>query len=121
MDDRFNYVIDTYLWSAASALAGMSTFSVPPYLTLGLALIQQPWFDQHSVLDSPSLVCPFPLSGTGPSVDGADGIASQMYEKLGTQWASSLLGFLALVMAPIPMVLYVYGPKLRARSRYSPS
>ena len=47
--------------------------------------------------------------------------AGQMYEKLGTQWASSLLGFLALLMAPIPMVLYRYGPALRLRSKYSPN
>jgi hypothetical protein len=31
-DDRFNYVIDTYLWSAASALAAMSTS--PPLLLI---------------------------------------------------------------------------------------
>jgi hypothetical protein len=31
-DDRFNYVIDTYLWSAASALAAMSTS--PPLLPI---------------------------------------------------------------------------------------
>ncbi|WWC63519.1 uncharacterized protein I303_106122 [Kwoniella dejecticola CBS 10117] len=80
----FNYIIDVYLWSAASALAG--------------ATIVRSLFGAA-----------FPL------------FASQMYEKLGTQWASSLLGFLALVMAPIPIVLMIYGPKLRARSKFSPN
>jgi MFS transporter, DHA1 family, multidrug resistance protein len=42
----------------------------------------------------------------------------QMYEKLGVKWATSVLGFLSIAMAPIPWVFYYYGPKLRARSSY---
>ncbi|ORY35819.1 major facilitator superfamily domain-containing protein [Naematelia encephala] len=80
----FNYVIDTYLWSAASALSAMTV--VRSAFGAG-----------------------FPL------------FATQMYEKLGTQWASSLLGFLALLMAPIPMLIMKYGPTLRARSKFSPN
>lgn len=79
----FNYIIDTYLWAAASALAA--------------ATVVRSAFGAG-----------FPL------------FAGQMYEQLGTQWASSLLGFLALVMAPVPMVLMKYGPKLRARSKFAP-
>lgn len=44
-------------------------------------------------------------------------IARQLYARLGTKWGSSLLGFLALAMTPIPFLLYHYGPRLRARSR----
>ncbi|KAI6136506.1 MFS general substrate transporter [Pisolithus sp. B1] len=47
--------------------------------------------------------------------------ANQMYDKLGAQWASSLLGFVALAMAPIPFVLSRYGPALRVRSKYAPT
>ncbi|RXK34739.1 hypothetical protein M231_08000 [Tremella mesenterica] len=79
-----NYIIDVYLWAAASALAG--------------ATVTRSLFGAA-----------FPL------------FAVQMYQKLGTQWASSLLGFLALLMAPIPMILMRYGPALRKRSRYSPN
>ncbi|EMC96617.1 hypothetical protein BAUCODRAFT_69506 [Baudoinia panamericana UAMH 10762] len=43
--------------------------------------------------------------------------AVQMYEGLGTGWATSLLGFVSLALAPIPFAFYVYGPKLRAMSR----
>ncbi|KZL78362.1 multidrug resistance protein [Colletotrichum incanum] len=39
--------------------------------------------------------------------------ATAMYEKLGVSWASSLLGFLAIVFIPIPFVLYKVGPNLR--------
>lgn len=40
----------------------------------------------------------------------------QMFEHLGIGWASSLLGFIAATLFPIPFVLFKYGPKLRARS-----
>ncbi|KAJ5591497.1 uncharacterized protein N7459_001866 [Penicillium hispanicum] len=43
---------------------------------------------------------------------------TQMYEALGVGWATSLLGFLALAMAPIPWLFYYFGPRLRARSAY---
>jgi MFS transporter, DHA1 family, multidrug resistance protein len=42
----------------------------------------------------------------------------QMYRRLGIGWATSLLGFCTLAMAPIPWVFYRWGPKLRARSSY---
>ncbi|KAI1858061.1 uncharacterized protein JN550_012883 [Neoarthrinium moseri] len=44
--------------------------------------------------------------------------AAQMYVRLGTPWASSLLGFIALAMAPVPWALYTYGPWLRSKSKY---
>ena len=42
----------------------------------------------------------------------------QMYQRLGVHWATSLLGFCTVAMAPIPWVFYRWGPKLRARSGY---
>jgi hypothetical protein len=44
----------------------------------------------------------------------------QMYEGMGAAWATSLLGFICLVLMPIPWVFYVIGPRLRARSKYVP-
>jgi MFS transporter, DHA1 family, multidrug resistance protein len=43
---------------------------------------------------------------------------TQMYEKLGVAGATSLLGGIAVCMAPIPWVFWYYGPRLRTRSRY---
>ncbi|KAJ5307496.1 Polyamine transporter 4 [Penicillium atrosanguineum] len=43
---------------------------------------------------------------------------TQMYEGLGVGWATSVLGFTALIMAPIPWLFYWVGPRLRARSAY---
>ncbi|KAK2593450.1 hypothetical protein QQS21_008823 [Conoideocrella luteorostrata] len=42
----------------------------------------------------------------------------QMYDKLGIDWACSLLGFVSLVLLPIPWVLFKFGPKIRAKSKY---
>ncbi len=42
----------------------------------------------------------------------------QMYEKLNYHWATTLLALLTLVMAPFPYVFFVYGKRLRAKSRY---
>jgi hypothetical protein len=42
----------------------------------------------------------------------------EMYEKIGPAWATSLLGFLAVVMAPLPFVFYHLGPWIRARSSF---
>ncbi|KIW43083.1 uncharacterized protein PV06_04228 [Exophiala oligosperma] len=75
----FNYLIDTYLMFAASAIAANS--------------LLRSFFGAG-----------FPL------------FADQMFDNLGIQWAGTLLGCLAAVMIPIPVVFYFYGPKIRALS-----
>ncbi|PYH94452.1 bicyclomycin resistance protein [Aspergillus ellipticus CBS 707.79] len=44
-------------------------------------------------------------------------VSRQMFHNLGVQWAGTLLGCLATVMIPIPLLFRTYGPRLRARSR----
>ncbi|KAJ6574990.1 major facilitator superfamily domain-containing protein [Mycena capillaripes] len=80
----FNYIIDTYLQMAASALAGNTVV--------------------RSIFGAV-----FPL------------FATQMYNALGARWASSLLGFVALAMVPIPIILKRFGPTLRGKSKYAPT
>lgn len=36
-----------------------------------------------------------------------------LFDNLGMGWGSSLLGFLALAMTPLPFVFYRYGERLR--------
>ncbi|KAK0707529.1 major facilitator superfamily domain-containing protein [Lasiosphaeris hirsuta] len=43
----------------------------------------------------------------------------QMYERLGYQWATALLAFLTLSMMPFPYIFFVYGKRIRARSRFA--
>ncbi|TIA51902.1 MFS general substrate transporter [Aureobasidium pullulans] len=45
--------------------------------------------------------------------------APHMFHQLGVDWASSLLGFLAIAFVPIPYLLYRYGKKIRMSSNYS--
>lgn len=47
--------------------------------------------------------------------------ALRMFQTLGVGWALSLLGFITLLMAPIPWLFWYYGPQIRARSRYETS
>lgn len=47
--------------------------------------------------------------------------ATPMYNKLGVPWATSLLGFIALALTPIPFLFYIYGAKVRQWSKYSPT
>ncbi|KAK0464945.1 MFS general substrate transporter [Desarmillaria tabescens] len=46
--------------------------------------------------------------------------ANQMYEAMTPRWASSLVGFVALAMVPIPFIFVKHGAKLRAKSKYAP-
>ena len=41
-----------------------------------------------------------------------------LYNNLGFQWASSLLGFIGLALSTVPVVLLLYGPQLRKRSPF---
>jgi len=42
-----------------------------------------------------------------------------MYRALGTEWATSILGFAALTMVPIPFAFYKWGPQIRTRSKWA--
>lgn len=44
--------------------------------------------------------------------------AEKLYRNLGVGWGTSLLGFIAAGMAPVPWIFYKYGPRLREKSRF---
>jgi MFS family permease len=44
---------------------------------------------------------------------------TQMYDKLGIHWASSIPAFLTLVCMPFPLVMYRYGAALRVKCKYA--
>jgi hypothetical protein len=44
-----------------------------------------------------------------------------MFDSLNPRWASTLLGFVAAAMIPIPIVLRRYGPYLRSKSKFVPN
>ncbi|EMC99669.1 hypothetical protein BAUCODRAFT_30045 [Baudoinia panamericana UAMH 10762] len=45
----------------------------------------------------------------------------QMFDKLGYQWASTLLAFIALAMTPFPILFFKFGKRLRGGSRFAQS
>ncbi|KAK3683747.1 major facilitator superfamily domain-containing protein [Podospora appendiculata] len=79
-----NYLVDSYLMFAASAIAG------------------------NTFLRS--------LAGAGFPL-----FSSYMFEGMGIQWASTLLGCVAAALVPIPVLFYLYGHKLRERSSFAPT
>lgn len=42
-----------------------------------------------------------------------------MFHRLGINWASSLLGFVAVGLIPIPYLFYIFGRRIRARGKWS--
>ncbi|KAB8230386.1 hypothetical protein ETB97_000504 [Aspergillus alliaceus] len=79
----FNYLIDTYLMFAASAIAANT-------------------FVRSLVASS------FPL------------FSRQMFNNMGIQWASTLLGCVAAILVPIPVIFYFFGKRLRMKSKFAP-
>ncbi|PWY81944.1 MFS multidrug transporter [Aspergillus heteromorphus CBS 117.55] len=45
--------------------------------------------------------------------------ANIMFNKLGVDWAASVLGFVAVALIPIPYLFYVYGKRIRAKGKWS--
>lgn len=44
-----------------------------------------------------------------------------MYNSLGVNWGTSLLGFVSLLLAAVPVLFYFFGKRLRARSHMASS
>ena len=44
---------------------------------------------------------------------------SIMYRRLGVNWASSILGFCAVALIPIPYLFYIFGKRIRAKGKWS--
>ncbi|KAM0559801.1 hypothetical protein ACHAPJ_003748 [Fusarium lateritium] len=45
--------------------------------------------------------------------------ARPMYEAIGVHWTMSLLGCVAILLAPAPILFWKYGPRLREKSAYA--
>ncbi|KAI1179751.1 polyamine transporter 1 [Nemania sp. FL0916] len=47
--------------------------------------------------------------------------ATYLFKGIGIQWASTLLGGIAAILVPIPVLFYLYGHRIRARSAFAPT
>ncbi|KAH8777479.1 hypothetical protein F5883DRAFT_409031, partial [Diaporthe sp. PMI_573] len=78
----YEYIIDSYLDHAASALASITMIR---YFIAGSMVIT----------------------------------ARPMYDGIGVHWTLTLLGCIAALLAPAPLLFWAYGPKLRKKSTYA--
>jgi hypothetical protein len=85
------------------AFSGIFTFFVDTYQVYAASVLASNAFVRCS------FAAAFPLFGV------------QMYHKLGDQWASSLLAFLAVFMLPFPFLFFKYGKRLRNKSKFAVS
>ncbi|KAL1953491.1 hypothetical protein VTO42DRAFT_2770 [Malbranchea cinnamomea] len=46
--------------------------------------------------------------------------AQHMFDALGLNWTGTLLGCVAAALAPIPVIFYIYGRRIRAKSQFAP-
>ncbi|KIY53154.1 MFS general substrate transporter [Fistulina hepatica ATCC 64428] len=44
----------------------------------------------------------------------------QMFHNLHINWACTMLGLIALLLAPVPFLFYKYGPRIRQKSKFAP-
>jgi len=43
----------------------------------------------------------------------------QMFAALSYKWGNTLFALVSVLMIPIPFVLFLYGPRIRARSKFA--
>jgi len=46
---------------------------------------------------------------------------SQMISALGVGWAGSVFGFVGVLIAPSPLLFYMYGSRFRTSSKFAPA
>ena len=98
-----NYIVDSYLMFAASAIAG-NTF-LRSLTGCVFPLFATYMYDGKSVLG-----CLYDLCFVAKTFTG-----------IGIQWANTLLGCVAAIMIPMPIAFYLYGKRIRGRSKMAPA
>jgi len=46
--------------------------------------------------------------------------ATAMFDGIGINWTMTLLGCVAAILVPLPVIFYIWGPKLRQKSKFAP-
>ena len=44
-----------------------------------------------------------------------------MFKAIGINWSGTLLGCVAVLLVPIPVLFYKYGHKIREKSKFAPT
>ncbi|KAL1982989.1 hypothetical protein VTN96DRAFT_604 [Rasamsonia emersonii] len=98
-------IIGSALFGTGTVLvySGIFTFLVDAYPLYAASALAANSFARSSFAGI------FPLFGT------------YMYQRLGNQWATTLLAFLTLAMLPFPYIFFRYGKQIRKKSRFATS
>ncbi|KAN0061677.1 hypothetical protein ACQY0O_005668 [Thecaphora frezii] len=48
-------------------------------------------------------------------------VTRQFFNNVGTNWAASIIGFVGLILMPVPLLFYWYGSRIRGRSNFAPA
>ncbi|KAN0076102.1 Major facilitator superfamily domain containing protein [Elaphomyces granulatus] len=96
-------IIGSGIFAAGTVLvySGIFTFLVDAYPAYAASALAANSFARSSFAGV------FPLFGV------------QMYNRLGYQWATSLLAFLTLAMLPFPYIFFRFGSRIRKKSRFA--
>ncbi|KAK9422854.1 putative MFS general substrate transporter [Seiridium unicorne] len=97
----------------SSILAGVPFGFALVMLFTGISSYLTDCYDQYGASALAANTMLRTLFGAGFAI-----FATDMYEKMGTPWATSTLGFVALAMSIMPLIFYRYGAKLRAASKF---
>ncbi|EXJ56847.1 hypothetical protein A1O7_07191 [Cladophialophora yegresii CBS 114405] len=46
-------------------------------------------------------------------------VVTPLYHNVGVPWGTSIFGFFSVALIPVPFVFYIYGKRIRARSKWS--
>lgn len=63
------------------------------------------------VRSTPPLIPPFDASTRS--------LTCAQFNALGVNWTGTLLGCVAAILMPIPLLFYLYGPQIRAKSKFA--
>lgn len=98
-----NYIVDSYLMFAASAIAG-NTF-LRSLAGCIFPLFATYMYQGQSILEF-LLILYF---------------VANAFPGMGIQYANTLLGAVAAIMIPLPIAFYLYGKKIRGKSKMAPA
>lgn len=110
-----------FAWTNAPSIPWPSSVIAGSFFGFGMVII---WTSVNNYLtDAYKIYAASALAGNVVmrSVFGAvfPLFTGYMYRGIGIHWASSVPGFIALAMLPLPYLFYFYGSRIRAKSRWA--
>lgn len=104
-----SYLIEVYLMYSASALAANTILRSAVGAAFPMFVSQSVFF-VFALHPRRTRLLPSKLTFVLPTV----------FSRLGVNWACTLIGCIALLIAPAPFIFYKFGAKIRGSSKFAP-